>query len=208
MINLARYTVTKKLQETADSILYRGYNNADRVPVAVKLPKRDYPTPRELAKLRHEYLILRDLDIPGVVKAFELEASDHGLALVLEHLAGRPLSEVIHTQRLDLKTALWVGAALAEILSALHRNRVIHKDIKPHNIIFDEDAKKVVLIDFGISTRLSQESPKLGNPDTLEGTLAYMSPEQTGRMNRVLDQRSDLYSLDVSSQNIVEKLSI
>ncbi|MEH1879767.1 MULTISPECIES: serine/threonine protein kinase [unclassified Nostoc] len=95
-------------------------------------------------------------------------------------------------------TFLKVGINLAQILGELHAQKIIHKDIKPHNILINPESFEVKLIDFSISSRLDQENPTLSNPNLLEGTLAYMSPEQTGRMNRVCDYRTDLYSLGVT----------
>src|SRR5262249_3604879 len=144
------------------------------------------------------YGILQNLHVPGVVKAYAIERYGKGLALILEGLDAEPLNKRIQAGTLDLRTILSIGHALAEILATLHERRIIHKDVKPQNILFDEGTKKVSLIDFGIATRLTQETQQAAPPDALEGTLAYISPEQTGRMNRVVDHRTDLYSLGVT----------
>ena len=197
MTMLSYFTVTGKIHEGSDTILYRGYRNADLAPVAVKVPKNEHPTSRELAKLRHEYSILCTLNVPGVVKAYSLEKQGHTLALVLEDLPGQPLDELIRGQKIELRIALQISIRLAEILDGIHRLNCIHKDIKPHNILISPN-NKVHLIDFGIATQLSQETQRAMNPDSLEGSLAYMSPEQTGRMNRVTDYRTDFYSFGVT----------
>ncbi len=195
---LAGYTLDQKLHASEHTTVYRGHRLADGMPVVIKLLSREYPAPRELGKLRHEFELLRELDLPGIARAYALEVCGNGLALILESLPGRPLSECLEAGPLPLTTALRTAAALSGIIDAIHRRQIIHKDIKPQNILLDSLTGAVYLLDFGIATRLSQETQRAIRPDDLEGTLAYVSPEQTGRMNRRLDRRSDLYSLGVS----------
>jgi predicted ATPase/GAF domain-containing protein/anti-anti-sigma regulatory factor/tRNA A-37 threonylcarbamoyl transferase component Bud32 len=198
MTELAGYTLTERLHVGPHAVLHRGYRNADREPVVVKLPGSDRPSPRETARVRHEYLICRDLDASGAVRAYALEGVGQGLALVLEDFGGQPLSDLLRAGRLDLEKALQIAAALADALGAVHEQKIIHKDIKPQNVFINPATGVVKLTDFGIATRLSQEASKEAPPRALEGTLSYMSPEQTGRMNRVLDYRTDFYSLGVT----------
>ncbi|XXX80375.1 AAA family ATPase [Sorangium sp. So ce134] len=193
---LSRYTLNEPIHEGRSSILYKGRRSADGVPIVAKVLKSEYPEPREIAKLRHEFAILKQLALPGVVLAHALEKHHHGVALVLEDTGGRSLAQLIARQRLGLETVLRIGVSLADTLGAVHQRDVIHKDIKPHNILVRIDEPlSVKLADFGIATRLSQEIQRAQAPDALEGTLLYMAPEQTGRMNRVVDRRTDLYSL-------------
>ncbi|WP_437489910.1 AAA family ATPase [Sorangium sp. So ce1014] len=198
MLILQDYTATEKIYEGITSVLYRGHRNADQLPVAVKLLKSEYPDPRELAKIRHEHAVMRDLRVPGIPVVIEVGKHGNGLALIMEDSGGRSLSDMIRSQRLSLAPALRIVASVADIIDSVHQRHVIHKDIKPHNILVDPETMQVKLIDFGIATRLSRENQVALAPDALEGTLAYMSPEQTGRMNRVVDHRSDLYSLGVT----------
>ena len=99
---------------------------------------------------------------------------------------------------ISLLEFLPIAIQVADILGKVHAANVIHKDINPANIVFHPETKQTKLIDFGISTLLSRQNPTLKPPNVLEGTLAYLSPEQTGRMNRVLDYRTDFYSLGVT----------
>lgn len=198
MIELPRYTLTEKIHEGSHACFYRGHRDADRLQVAIKVLKSEYPTITELARLRHEHSIMEELDLPGVPRVIALERHGHGLALVTEDTGGESLDRTVRRRRLGLREVLEIGIRLSETLAALHRKHVIHKDIKPANILFNVADHKVALIDFGIATRLSQETQQVKRFDSLEGTLAYMSPEQTGRMNRVVDHRSDLYSLGVT----------
>ncbi|XYI03744.1 AAA family ATPase [Sorangium sp. So ce1128] len=194
---MSQFTITEEIQSDSDTALYRGYRNSDHAPVSVKLLKRSHESPREVAKLRYEYMMIRDLGIPGVVTAYSLERHESGLALVMDYLGEQALHGVLRTQRVDLGTALRIATSVAETLDALHRRHVIHKDINPRNILVNMRTGAARLSDFGVATRLSQEIQPAESPDALEGSLPYISPEQTGRMNRALDHRTDLYSLGV-----------
>lgn len=198
MIHLADYTLIEKIYESAGTALYRGHRNTSRAPVVIKLLTDEYPSPLSIAKLRHEYNVLRDLKAPGVVKVLGLQKYNNGSFLVLEPAPGQPLDKLLKAGRLALGKTLRVAAAIASILSAVHQKGVVHKDIKPANLIVDPASDEVTLLDFGVSSLLRQEAVAAATPDALEGTLAYMSPEQTGRMNRAVDHRTDFYSLGVT----------
>ncbi|BAY77453.1 multi-sensor signal transduction multi-kinase [Nostoc linckia NIES-25] len=194
---LSGYQFLETLHIGGKTIIYRGRREADNTSVIVKTLVDEHPLLEDIARLRHEYQIIEPLQIPGIVKPYELKSYQHGLALVLEDIPGSLLKEAIATQTITLITFLKVAINLANILAELHAQQIIHKDIKPHNIIINPDGE-VKLIDFSISSRLDKENPSLSNPNLLEGTLAYMSPEQTGRMNRGIDYRTDFYSLGVT----------
>ena len=196
MTDLQEYTLLSEIHGGPDAIIHEGRRRSDGAPVAVKVLRSPSPTPREIAKLKHEYAILKDLDLPGIVKVYGLVRRERGgLALVLERLPGQVLADVLADGPLAPATALDIAASLADALAAVHARQIVHKDVKPANIFVDPETRAVKLIDFGISTRLAQETQRAQSPDSLEGTLAYISPEQTGRMNRVIDHRTDLYSL-------------
>ena len=154
---------------------------------------------RQLTRYRNEYELLRSLDCPGVVKAYDLLRHDGQLALVLEDLPGMSLRRWIESSRnAPLRERLAVAIRLADIVGAVHAANIIHKDISSHNVVYDPETQRCTLIDFGIATRLRSEESKFQAPAALEGTLAYIAPEQTGRMNRSLDYRADLYSLGIT----------
>ncbi|UQA56910.1 AAA family ATPase [Polyangium aurulentum] len=192
------YTLTEMLHEGSHTSLHRGRRDVDGAPVLLKLLRGEYPSPREIARLRHEYLIGRDLAASGVVEVHALEKVGHGLALVLGDVGGRTLAQILQSERLPLATALQIASRLAKAVGAIHDRHVIHKDIKPESVLVNLEAGIVQLTSFGIATRLSQEIYKETAPAALEGSLPYISPEQTGRMNRALDYRTDLYSLGVT----------
>lgn len=195
---LSGYQLLETLHSGSKTVIYRGRRETDNASVIVKTLLCEHPSLEDVARLRHEYQIIEPLRISGIVKAYELKNYQHGLALVLEDIPGCLLKELIATQTTSLIAFLKVGINLAHILGELHAQKIIHKDIKPHNILINPESFEVKLIDFSISSRLDQENATLSNPNLLEGTLAYMSPEQTGRMNRVCDYRTDFYSLGVT----------
>ncbi|MGK7903014.1 MAG: AAA family ATPase [Hormoscilla sp.] len=199
MVNIAGYENLMPLHESANSILYRARRVGDRQPVILKLLKQDYPTPEQIRRYKQEYHLTCQLDSPGIVKAYELVEWERSYAIVLEDMGGISLKEWLsEREKLSLAEFLGMAIAITESLGQIHAQRIIHKDINPGDIVFNPETKELKIIDFGISTQLSRENPTLKNPNVLEGTLAYISPEQTGRMNRSLDYRTDFYSLGVT----------
>jgi predicted ATPase/signal transduction histidine kinase/CheY-like chemotaxis protein/tRNA A-37 threonylcarbamoyl transferase component Bud32 len=203
MMNLPQVAVTAKIYESANSLVYRGIRESDRIPVILKVLKEDYPTPAELTRYKQEYEITRSLNIDGVVKAYSQQDYQRSLVMLLEDFGGESLAKWMQESPqaycpVPLAQFLRLAIAITEILGRIHAANVIHKDINPGNIVFNPETGIVKIIDFGISTQLTRTNPTFKNPNVLEGTLAYMSPEQTGRMNRTLDYRTDFYSLGVT----------
>ncbi|UBF30002.1 AAA family ATPase (plasmid) [Kovacikia minuta CCNUW1] len=198
MITLPGYEILEKIHESSRTAVYRGYCQQRQQLVIIKILSAEYPTLEEITHLRHEYLIPGDLNCEGVVKPYSLEPYQNGYALVLEDFDGESLKEVLSSAPLSLPVCLEIAIALAHTLETLHQAHIIHKDIKPSNIITNLGTNQVKLTDFGIASRLSQESQIPQNPNLIEGTLTYMSPEQTGRMNRSIDYRTDFYSLGIT----------
>src|SRR6478672_370344 len=196
--SLSGYQLLETIHSGSKTVIYRGRRENDQASVIIKTLNCEYPTIEEIARLRHEYQIIGSLQIPGVVKSYELKNYHHSLALVLEEFCGSSLKEVINTQNTTLDKFLKIAINLARTLGDIHAQHIIHKDIKPQNILINSESGEIKLIDFSISSRLEKENTNLSNPDFLEGTLAYMSPEQTGRMNRSIDYRTDFYSLGVT----------
>ncbi|NEQ29805.1 MAG: AAA family ATPase [Leptolyngbya sp. SIO4C5] len=203
MIVLPGYDISEIINRGTRIDVYRGLRQADQQPIVAKVLKAQYPQLQDIAKLRHEYQLTNSLAIAGVVKSYTLEKYHNGLALILEAFGHESLRQVMQRQRFTLAEFLEIAIQLADILGQLHQQGIIHKDIKPANIIFDISAKTVKITDFGISSLLSQETQAHSSPREFQGTLAYMSPEQTGRMNRSIDYRTDLYSLGVSFYEIL-----
>ena len=196
---LSGYTIQETLAERAKTIIYRAQRNSDGQSVIIKCLKANNPDLRSIRGLEHEYEISKSLNCPGVVKAYSLELDGNSLALVLEDFGGQSLSDFLAIHQLSLTEFFTIAITLADILNELHRVPLIHKDIKPSNIIIHPETQTVKLTDFNLATYLPFEYPTTSqNPEIMAGTLAYMSPEQTGRMNRYLDHRTDLYSLGIT----------
>jgi predicted ATPase/serine phosphatase RsbU (regulator of sigma subunit) len=194
----AGVTVAEKIRESADTALYRGHRRPDGRAVLVKSPRGGRPTPTQLARLRHEQAILGSLRVPGVVESLGIEDLDCGVALVMADPGRTSLDHLVGPRRLDVSAFLCTAIAMAEAVEAVHRQRIIHRNIRPENFFRDDDTGRITLIDFGAATRLALEARGGAQVGRFEGDLAYMSPEQTGRMNRSVDRRADLYSLGVA----------
>ncbi|MBW4610721.1 MAG: EAL domain-containing protein [Hassallia sp. WJT32-NPBG1] len=194
MLTISAYHLVAQLYESANSLVYRGRRVDTEQPVVLKMLK-SYPTPERTAWFKREYEVTRKLTIPGVVDAYALFRDAEAVVMVLEDFGGDSLDLLGIAGQLELCEFLKLAIAITDILGQIHTANIIHKDINPSNIVLNPTTGQVKIIDFGISTVLSRENPTDRNPNILEGTLAYISPEQTGRMNRAIDYRSDFYSL-------------
>jgi len=192
------YTLHHEIFRGQRRVVFRGSRTSDGLAVVIKTAPDEFPTPGQLAGLRREFAILSSLQIEGVARAVDLITHRDRVALVLHDPGGISFKTLIASGPLLLSRTLDTGIQLATILGQLHRLGIIHKDINPNNIVVDPDSGQVTLTDFGIASRLSSEQQAPRHPHLLEGTIAYMSPEQTGRMNRDVDYRTDLYSLGVT----------
>lgn len=200
MLQVPGYTITSKILEGSSTVIYRASQAETGLSVVLKVSKGEYPTPRELATFRQECLLLRSLNIPGVVKTFGVQRYGNGLALILEDLPGQSLAALIRSQSPSLEVKLRIAIKIVEILQGIHSSGITHRDVKPHNLIVDmkPEGPTVHLIDFGSATRVTALSKQAVVVPLLESSLAYTSPEQTGRMNRTVDHRTDFYSLGVT----------
>ncbi|MCT7997012.1 AAA family ATPase [Laspinema olomoucense] len=198
MLTLAGVTIQTQIYESANSIVYRGIWDVDSLPIILKVLKENYPTPQELARYRTEYQITQSLNVPGVIKVYDLQKYQNTLVMFVEDFGGESLKHWLSERTFNLEEFLHLAIAIAEGLGQIHEANIIHKDINPSNIVFNPTTGQVKIIDFGISTQLTRENTTLKNPNILEGTLPYLSPQQTGRMNRCIDYRSDFYSLGVT----------
>ncbi|NER35872.1 MAG: AAA family ATPase [Oscillatoria sp. SIO1A7] len=193
---LPGYKITENIYEGTRTLVYRGVRSSDSLKVVIKFLRHSYPSFSELVQFRNQYAITKNLDRAGILRPLSLERYGNGYALVMPDLGAISLEKAVaEDESLDLGSCLDIAIQLAEILQELDRQRVIHKDIKPANILICPGTKQVKLIDFSIASLLPREAQEIKNFNVLEGTLAYISPEQTGRMNRGIDYRSDFYSL-------------
>ncbi len=195
---LSGYQIIEVLQLGVKSIIYRGVRESDKASVIIKTLHTEYPTIEQITRLRHEYKISSNLKLEGIIKPYSLEKYKNSFALILEDCGGQSLQHHLAGKTIQTTEFLNLVIQIAKTLGEVHQNQIIHKDIKPSNIIITPDLKQVKITDFSMATRLSREVHQNSNTTVLEGTLAYISPEQTGRMNRDLDYRTDLYSLGIT----------
>jgi signal transduction histidine kinase/serine/threonine protein kinase len=195
MLLLSGYQVGKQIYAGTRTLVYRGVKQQDQKPVVIKLLWRDYPTVSELIQFRNQYTISKNLEDDGIIKVYSLENYHNSYALVMEDFGGISLQEYANAKPLSLDDFFPIALQIVTILNSLYHYKIIHKDIKPANILINSTTKQVKLIDFSIASLLSGETQTANSPSVLEGTLGYISPEQTGRMNRLVDWRSDFYSL-------------
>jgi predicted ATPase/signal transduction histidine kinase/tRNA A-37 threonylcarbamoyl transferase component Bud32 len=198
ILTIPGYDITQVIDEGLNTIVYRGLSQVNLEPVILKVLKAEYPTLEQIARIKHEYSITANLDLEGVVTVLRLETYENRFLLVLEDFGGMSLKQYLNGEKLSLSIFLQIALQVVKSLISLHNHRIIHKDIKPSNIIINSESLQCKITDFSIASRLYQETLQPLHINQLEGTLAYISPEQTGRMNRVVDYRSDFYSLGIT----------
>lgn len=197
MISLAGFQVGELLYQGPNSQVFRARREGDGLSVVIKVPSTPDISIRENLRFQHEYDLLSTLDLPRVIKVHDLVQYRSSFAIIEEDYGALDLDAHLGGRILDTAGFLDVAVQMAESLAQLHAQRIIHKDVHLGNFLIHPGTGEVKLTDFGMSSLIEGEVQEPGNPDQIEGSLAYISPEQTGRMNRGVDSRSDLYSLGV-----------
>src|ERR1700739_2622301 len=182
-----------------DIALYRGSGNG---LTPILLVAAEETSPGCLERLEHEYALQSELDADWAARPVALTRDNGRMTLVLEDPGGTPLDRLLG-RPLDVSHFLRIAIPLAGALGNVHERGLIHKDIKPANILVESASGGVWLAGFGIASRLPRERQAPAPPEVISGTLAYMAPEQTGRMNRSIDSRSDLYALGVTLYHVL-----
>jgi len=195
---LPGYQLGQCLYEGPRTLVYQGIRLGDRASAIIKILRTPHPSFSQLVQFRNQYAIARHLQHAHIVTPLALERYGNGYALIMPDSGAIALSDYWQQFTLNLEEFLAIALQLADALHYLSQEQIIHKDIKPANILIHPETQQVKLIDFSISTLLPKESQTIQTANTLEGTLAYLSPEQTGRMNRGIDYRSDFYSLGIT----------
>jgi PAS domain S-box-containing protein len=189
----------KSLREGTDFMLYRGTERGNPVPILALVVAAEPALAQNLRRLKHEYSLATELDAAWAAQPIAL-TRHHGRAmLILKDPGGEPLDRLIEQHRgqpLDLARSLGIAVGMTAALGQAHRRGLIHRDVKPANVMVDESGR-VWLTGFGLASKVLRERLTHALAEITAGSLAYMSPEQTGRMNRSIDLRSDLYSLGV-----------
>jgi PAS domain S-box-containing protein len=196
VIELSRYLL-EVLRKDEEFILYRGRSQNEPCQVLVLSPEAEYRRPERLKRLEHEYALRQELDPAWAARPMAIARHWDRPVLVMEDPGGLPLNQLLG-RPMDLALALRLAIGLSNAIDQLHQRGMIHKDIKPANVLVNSATGHVWLTGFGIASRLPRELQSPDHPEFIAGTLAYMAPEQTGRMNRSTDSRSDLYSYGVT----------
>ncbi|WP_375469721.1 AAA family ATPase [uncultured Nostoc sp.] len=197
MIALPGFQIVALLKAGVKAVIYSGIKVKDQCPVIIKGLRPEQCTPNNIEQLRHEYAIAQRLNIAAAVKAYALEMHQGIPYLIMEDFGGRSLDLLLDQFQQPvpfLKIAIEITSRLAQI----HSHHIVHKDIKPQNILVNLETNQVKIADFGIAAFIPYEQQRVSSSSCIEGSLPYLSPEQTGRMNRGIDYRSDLYSLGVT----------
>ncbi|TVQ04428.1 MAG: GAF domain-containing protein [Balneolaceae bacterium] len=186
------------IYESKNSKIFLKEDKERGIRVVTKILNQEFPSLQVINQFYNEHELIHGLSIEGVRESFERKRVNNRHAIVMEYVPGKSIREMVEDEAFNIPDFLMYAIEISRILSEVHAAKIIHKDINSHNIIVDEETEKVYLLDFGISTKLNLKKKSLENPEKLEGTLLYVSPEQTGRMNRMVDYRTDLYSLGVT----------
>jgi len=201
--SLTGYRCVEKLYDGTRSFVYRARRTSDDTAVVIKCLNNPYPSFHELTQFRNQYTIAKQLNLPGIVQPIALEPYKHGFALIMQETHSIDLKTYLSTHTFTLNEFFDFAISMADILQGLYQKRVLHKDIKPANILIHPDTHKIHLIDFSLSSLLPKEIQELQTVRKLQGTLSYISPEQTGRMNRGIDHRTDYYAFGISCYEIL-----
>jgi predicted ATPase/class 3 adenylate cyclase len=199
-VDVPGYTINELVGESGQWVTYRGVAS-DGARVTIKTARAQYPRARDLAELRREYDVLSRLALPGIARVRALVPHGAGNLALITEAFGRPLPEVLAERSGDplaLDTFFALVIRLARTLGALHERHVVHKDVSPRSIFVEPETWEPRLANFGLCSELTRERQSAKLSTKLEGSLPYISPEQTGRTSRDVDWRSDYYSLGVT----------
>ncbi|MDP4180019.1 MAG: AAA family ATPase [Bacillota bacterium] len=192
------YKISEEIFKSENSTIFRGTRDLDNQPVIIKLLNSEYPTDKELSFFIREYEIMYKIAGDGIIKVYALKKYKNSLVIIMEDIGGESIDKALKTIELSLAEKLELAIKITKSLIQTHQQNIIHKDVNPTNLIWNNKTNQVKIIDFGLSTELTREASQCINLNILEGTLDYISPEQTGRINRPVDYRTDLYSLGVT----------
>ncbi len=202
MNEIAGYQIVKQLFSSPKTIVYQALDS-DKTPVILKMITEQFLSSKELALFNSEYKINSIFSSPLIIKTIKLTNHGNLPVMVLNDIEGTSLKDLIIKSNLgyfadNLELGLNIAISIVKAIAEIHDKSVIHKDINPSNIVYNQSDNRLNIIDFGLSSELSFENFDLSNINLLEGSLAYISPEQTGRINRNIDYRTDYYSIGIT----------
>ncbi len=202
MKEIAGYQLVDQLFSSPKTMVYKALDTSGN-PVILKMISEQFLSNKEVALFKSECKVNSIFSSPLIAKTIELTSHGNAPVIVLQDIGGETLQHMIKSRpdgyfadhlELGINIAILIIKAIAEI----HDKNVIHKDINPSNIIYNQHVNRLNIIDFGLSSELSFENFDLSNINLLEGSLPYISPEQTGRINRNIDYRTDYYSFGIT----------
>ncbi|MES0491878.1 MAG: diguanylate cyclase [Leptospirales bacterium] len=205
MLDIPGYTIGKEVQKSQKTFVYRAIRIKDNRSVILKILASEYPTEQDFSRLQRELEIIQSLDIDEVVHSYGIHKFNNKAMLVLEDAPGQSLKSMISSQDFSIELFIDIAIKIINGLGKIHQNNIIHKDIKPANIIVNIKDNKIKIVDFNISSFFPKESEQKRILSQVEGSLTYVSPEQTGWMNRLVDYRTDYYSLGVTLYEMLHK---
>jgi len=199
MFAIDNYQILETISDNYIKSVYRCRDELSGESVILKVLKSEFTGHEAVMRFKQEYMLLSELSgtTRGVIKPYKLIEQGGFYVMVLEDIQGKSLKVIMAEEQPDVHTLLKLILRIVEIIGSIHDQNVIHKDIKPSNIIWNIEQDIVQIIDFDLAVKLSKEKREYQNSGVLEGSLLYISPEQTGRMNRNIDYRTDFYSLGV-----------
>ena len=200
MNNIANFSQFSNLYESHKTTIYRAMSEKNHNHVVLKMHRHPFPEKIDIDRFQQEFQLIQKFKSQYIIKAIDLVKLDNRMFIVLEDIEGESLSNILSRSPFSLKNFLTIAIKIVEGISIIHQANIIHNDINPSNIIYNSKTDQVQIIDFGIATQAS-----LTNPSTniIEGTMAYMSPEQTGRIKRWIDYRSDYYALGITFYELI-----
>jgi predicted ATPase/serine phosphatase RsbU (regulator of sigma subunit) len=202
-LDIPGYDVREEVAQGAASLILRSVRNDDHLPVIIKTPVPGETSLKEGIRLYHEYELLQVVGGKGVIRSYGMTRVRGVPALLLEDFGAESLMDHLSSHRLDLTAVLRIGIQVAAALGQIHGSRIVHKDINPSNLLLNPATGEVKVTDFGIASQIPGEMASAGPARLLEGTLPYMSPEQTGRTNRIIDHRADFYAFGVTLYHLL-----
>ncbi|PCJ17645.1 MAG: hypothetical protein COB04_08500 [Gammaproteobacteria bacterium] len=199
MTSVQGYQTLELQHSSVNSMVYKGLRLEDNEHVILKSINPENYNAESLGRLKHEYEIAHLFDGEEIIKVLDIIQEADNCSLIIEDIEGESLAKLMADGALDdFNEILRIAIRVVEGMANIHKARVIHKDINPSNIIYNRAKDQIKIIDFGISSQLPKENTPLSSPASIEGTLSYVAPEQSGRMNRTLDYRTDFYSFGVT----------
>jgi serine/threonine protein kinase len=198
MSDISDYILNEKIYSNEKTVVYRGKRVKDNLPVIIKRLNNEHPDLTHIFRMKHEYEINQMINSSSVVKIYEINQSDNLPFLITEDFGGESLHLLIKKQKFTIKEFLNISIKIVQSLSDIHNAKIVHNDINPSNIIMNTKTGNIKITDFGMATMLEIDYRTMDGFHEINGTLSYISPEQTGRMNRSIDYRTDFYSLGVT----------